>query len=244
MITLKDAILGTGMLPVEAVVQLDNFALPFLKANDQGKYEYQTKLNSEVLRPWDSQLKGELSNQGAKISLLYFWNSTCENCRDGLLLLDSWARNSRLPVQLQIKLIAYDEDTSDSVADIGNVLKLTQPLYIDESGGIAERLAVLGSPGVVLLDEVGRVVGRLNGDVDFESPNFELFLGRLALEPVEKGQLPFHQKINSEVKLAQPAPVSILGVPVNKVFFVGILFLVCYCIWKFTLSGRKLKRRY
>ncbi len=244
MITLKDAILGTGILPVEAEVRLDNFALPYLSANAQGKYEYQTKLQSEVLRPWDNGLTKNLANQKEKLSLLYFWNSTCENCRDGLLSLDSWAHNARLPSQLQIKLIAYDEDTSDSVADIGNVLKLTQPLYIDESGGIAERLAVLGSPGVVLLDEVGRVVGRMNGDVDFDSPNFEIFLGRLALEPIAQGHTPLHQKIFSEVKSAQPAPVTILGVPVNKVFFMGILILVCYCIWKFTLSGRKLARRH
>ena len=253
MLTLVEAIRAAGLIPVDAGVHLENYLYDVLTRDAQGKVSIAEPLAQQVMRPW------EISNENftkpvpvasPKVTLIYFWMPGCENCTEGMNELQQLSQTPRFPPNLQISFMAYNVDITQSVADDMAAAHLAGPVYVDTNGAIAERLAVLGSPALVLVDEQGTVVARFNGEVEFDSPGFDLLLSKIgsaaqpSLKHPEKTRetlnMPLAYTIRTEVKVPRSPTVTFLSVPLFGIFLIGAFIIICYGIGKSVMRHRKI----
>lgn len=229
---LVNAIQGAGLVPVETDVKLENFELEILSpVPATGKYSLQEPLPKQLLRPW------ALPNTDAtpKFTLFYFWLPGCENCNEGLQMLNSLSSSTKFPPNLQLALVAYESDLTVAVAAQAESIGLQVPIFLDPKGAVTERLAALGSPSTFLMDPSGQILARLNGEVDFDTPAFDVLLARIGFMANEYR--------HSEVKAHADTRVTILGIPAFGLIFIGILIFVCYSVIKSIARHRRVAPR-
>ena len=249
MLTLQEAIRQAGLIPVDAEVHLDNYLYDVLSRDSQGKISIAEPLAQLTMRPWENVPSNLAINSASvvpKVSLIYFWMPGCENCISGMNELQRVSVSERFPTNFQVAFVATEIDVTQSVADDMNSAGLAGPVFVDSKGAIAERLAVLGSPALVLVDEKGTVVARFNGEVEFDSPGFDLLMSKIKsygdTQSVQPGSArrTLADAIRSEVKMIPEPAVTFLSIPVFGFFFIGAFAIICYCIGKSVMRHRKI----
>ena len=117
-----------------------------------------------------------LADFRGKVVLLNIWATWCGPCRHEMPTLD------RLQAELggpgfEVVALSIDragiEAVTASYAEVG-VQHLAK--YIDESGNAARQLNALGLPTTLLIDRVGREIGRLVGPAAWDTPQMVAFL--------------------------------------------------------------------
>jgi hypothetical protein len=220
---------GAGLIPVEAAV-----AVPVL-----------------TLGSWrrgnatDAVVPVETRPSGALADLYFFWMVDCEPCREGLDALSRLDADPSLASVVSIRVVAVDTDISSFYGNDLAASHWKRETFVDSKGGFAERLGVLGAPGVVLSDADGRVIARFNGAIDFESPGFELLTSTLkqmrkaSLQHPESKPMPLSATLLADVKMTPQIPAKFLGVPLMGYFLLFSLLLVCYAVGKSVMRLRK-----
>lgn len=119
-----------------------------------------------------------LSAFHGKVVLLNIWATWCAPCRAEMPTLD------RLQKRLggdKFAVVALSIDFNgvkairDFYKEVG-IKNLT--IYIDESGKTLDNLHIRGVPATLLIDRLGREVGRMLGPAEWDSPEFLIFLDR------------------------------------------------------------------
>lgn len=252
MLTLRAALRQAGLVPIETELRLENYSIDVLQRDSKGLVSISEPLNQKFLRPWENQSAGTNPLQSitdAKLTLIFFWMPGCENCIESMKELRLVSLSPRFPTNLQVSFMAYGIDYTQSVADDMETAQLPGPVFLDSSGGISERLAILGSPALVLLDEIGTVVAHMNGEINFDSPGFDLLLSKIKMY----GAAPqtyyngtsrtFSTSMKAETEQATAPRVTFLGVPFFGFFFIGGFLVICYCLVKSQMRHRMLLQR-
>lgn len=227
--SLKFVLEGAGLVPVVAPVDVPRLPLAFWKPGFD-----ETTLGSTELVP-----------SGALADLTYFWMADCAPCLEGLRELARLDAKEDLRGVLGIRIVVVESDVAQffgkDLVDSG----WTRETLVDLNGGLAERLGVLGSPGVVVSDIESRVIARFNGDIAFHSPGFELFVGTLKILKEAKGSkensntISLASQLDADVKMTAEGGAKFLGVPVAGYFFLFALGVVCYAVAKSVMRRRK-----
>lgn len=249
MLTLQEAIRQAGLIPVDAGVHLENYLYNVLSRDSQGNISIAEPLAQLTMRPWENAPVGAAVNSPSavpKVSLIYFWMPGCENCIAGMNELQRVSTSKRFPSNFQVAFVATEIDVTQSVADDMNSAGLAGPVFVDTKGAVAERLAVLGSPGLVLVDEKGSVVARFNGEVEFDSPGFDLLMSKIKSYGETQNLQPglrtrsLADAIRTEVKIIPEPAVTFLSIPLFGLIFIGAFAIICYCIAKSVMRHRKI----
>lgn len=230
--SLEFALRGAGFIPVKADVSVPVLAL-----------QTWTPFRPNDFAPVESRPSGALAD------LYYFWMPGCESCFDSLHDLASLKSDPSLFGVLGIHAVVVESDLTAQFSADAAAAGWTHDVLVDGMGGFAERLGVLGAPGVLVGDSAGKVVARFNGEIDFDSPGFELFvahLKNLAKDVAAQGEggdkkdaIALSSVLRAEVKSAPGERVSFLGVPAAGYFFLFALLLICYPMTKSVIQLRK-----
>lgn len=258
MMTLREAILSAGLLPVDSDVRIDNFTLETLNRDPvQGGVSIAEPLAQMPLFPWLTGNEGARAPgsvgltppapAGERVTFFYFWMPGCDNCIEGMRALTDVSSSARFPELLRTAFVAYETDgLTQRVADDIKAARLKGPVYIDLKGGLAQRLGALGSPALFLADEEGKVVARLNGEISFDSPGFDLLLATIRDYQAGQQQLDknsaapgLSERLRAEVATKSSPRVTFLSIPIFGWIFVGALLVVCYCMIKSVMRQRK-----
>jgi thiol-disulfide isomerase/thioredoxin len=235
--TFQEALVGAGLIPVETDVYVANNLLGVIDPRTFVQKRVAGEFPTTALRPWEQDLSLPKKN-----TLLYFWFPECENCRIGLTSLNRLFEDKKFPDNLQLVNVAFGTDATQLIVDEMNALKLSMKVYLDPSGGYAERLGVLAAPSVALLDTEGKVVARFNGELDFDSPGFDILLSKIAHsnDLLKNGQtLTLQDLLRTEVKAESVLPVTFLNLRVENWTALGLFVLVWYCIYRFMQRHRR-----
>ncbi len=220
---------GAGLVPVLAPVDVPRLPLAYW----QRGFDRST-LGSTEIKP-----------SGALADLTYFWMADCEPCKVGLRELARLDAQEEWKPILGIRVVAVESDVSSFFGDDLVASGWTRETLVDLNGGLAERLGVLGSPGVVVSDAESHVIARFNGDVAFDSPGFELFMGTLkAFKKTKSGEdksklISLASELRAEFKTTSEGGAKFLGVPLAGYFFLFALVAVCYAMAKSVMRRRK-----
>lgn len=108
--------------------------------------------------------------------LLNFWATWCVPCKKEMPSLDRLESALGSPA-FQVLPLSQDKIAVEKVRafyDQVNIAAL--PLYIDQTGASQRAFAVTGLPSTVLIDAEGRVVGRMVGPAEWDSPEAQALL--------------------------------------------------------------------
>jgi thiol-disulfide isomerase/thioredoxin len=157
-------------------------ALPGLATPTRGDADAagQAPLGEFILasRPWPAPSVGfadaegksfRLSDFAGKLVLVNLWATWCMPCRHEMPSLE------RLQTRLgdKIAILAISEDTGGSKAVAPFVAKLglkAVKIYLDPESAVGSAFKVDGLPTSFLLDRQGRVLGRVEGEAEWDSP--------------------------------------------------------------------------
>ena len=188
----------------------------------------------------------EAEQVGSGLQLLYFWSQGCEPCFQDMQDF----RNSPKSELVDVVFVytgELEKSEAKTLTENFGVLSLAA----DVGGVLAERAAVLGTPGVLLLDSNRLVLARSNGPYDFLSPGYELLLKWIARSSLElpknnaidspRGTSQYRSEILEGVNVHPDQRVRILGVPVLSVIFALVLAFLCYKLMRLSLNRPKMK---
>lgn len=118
-----------------------------------------------------------LSNLRGQWVLVNFWASWCEPCREEMPSMRDMARSFNTE---ELQLVALSLDTDESAMSRFLIEMGVTPddflLARDESGAISARYGTRLLPETWLVDPEGRIVARIQGAIDWTSPDvLELF---------------------------------------------------------------------
>jgi len=111
-----------------------------------------------------------LADFAGRVTLVNFWATWCGPCKREMPSLD------RLQAALgserfQVLPISQDKIAVEKVRDFYFERNLTElPITIDQSGNSQRIFQVTGLPATVLIDAQGRVLGRMVGPAEWDSP--------------------------------------------------------------------------
>jgi thiol-disulfide isomerase/thioredoxin len=111
-----------------------------------------------------------LADYNGRVTLVNFWATWCGPCKREMPSLD------RLQAALgserfQVLPISQDKIPVAKVRDFYVEQTLAKlPLVIDQTGNSQRAFGVTGLPATVLLDARGRIVGRMVGPAEWDSP--------------------------------------------------------------------------
>jgi thiol-disulfide isomerase/thioredoxin len=169
------------------------------------------------------------------LKILYFWSQDCEPCLSDMGDFQTFA--SKNLVSFQVLFVHEGEmQPPELEAYLKAFPKL--PLALEPEGVLAERAAILGSPGVILIDQTLQILAHNNGPIDFLSPGFELFNARLrqiqilSHQNMAKNSPSFRAQLLSEVNDHSDQRVRILGIPWLSWGFILLLAILCYTLIK------------
>jgi thioredoxin-related protein len=216
--TMSDVFQGAGLVPVQAEVLLPHLTLKYWSPQREGEL-----------------LEKEVKPSGKALDLFFFWMPQCESCFESMKDLARVSQDPRWQAVLKIEAVAMETDLTAYLKKSAEDTHWPQGFLVDAKGGLAERLAVLGAPGVVISDKNGNIVARFNGDIDFQSPGFELLLSRV--RQVQSQAIT--EVMKSEVKATPILAAKVLGVPITGYFFLFAALLICYPMAKSVIRRRK-----
>ncbi len=118
----------------------------------------------------------DLSEFKDKLVLLNLWATWCAPCVKEMPALD------RLQAQLggpgfQVVALSVDRGGRDQVAPFYQKIGVTSlGLYLDPASASMQALSLRGLPTTLLVDPEGRELGRIEGPVEWDSPEIVAFL--------------------------------------------------------------------
>lgn len=236
--SLEDYIYGAGLIPVAASeARISNSTFPVARLSD-GTH----RLKAEQLfcdRP---------DHEAPAATVLFFTLPGCENCRPSAQefarLADMAAANPA--VDLCLRFVVSDWPSVQEIRNELQTVTQIQPLGLvwDQTGVLAERLAVLGQPALYFLDAQGRVGAYRNGPVSFVSPGFQSFWQIFSdvnkkQAKNEAVQASWVDRVREEVPVMSTTPVSFLNTELLPAVWLVGLTLLCYSLGRFVLQLRK-----
>ena len=118
------------------------------------------------------KLSGEklsLETLAGKVVLLNFWATWCAPCRTEMPGMERLSQQYR-DRGLAIVAVSIDEGGEKRIAKFVRRQNLSYPILLDPQSEIAERYEVNGLPSSYLIDGEGRLIGRLEGSREWDSP--------------------------------------------------------------------------
>lgn len=112
--------------------------------------------------------KAMLSSLRGRVVLLHFWASWCPPCRQEMPELTAVAAH----YGKGLTLLAVDADSSDGkgAAKFVATHDITLPIALDADDKVHRRYGVRALPTTYLIDRQGKIVGRIVGSRDWNSP--------------------------------------------------------------------------
>ena len=170
-IRLKDGLLG--LLIIVALILL---VLRFQKMGNP-----QQEINFNQLKPKEGylapkftlrNLRGNLEgldDHAGKVIVVNFWATWCAPCVKEMPSFETLYRRFRSQ-GLTVLAVSLDKDRSAKVQEFVDKYKLSFPVLLDTEG-VAEKLyPSFTIPFTYVIDKQGRVVARIDGAKDWESP--------------------------------------------------------------------------
>lgn len=116
----------------------------------------------------------DLARHGGRLTLVHFWATWCEPCKDELAEVAAFYRGPyRALARRGLALVTVSVDPRRR--DLERFLEehpLPFPVFLDSLGGLKDELGVWGLPGTVVLGEERQVVERFFGVQDWRSREF------------------------------------------------------------------------
>jgi len=157
-------------LPLEERLASEGFSLPTEDRPEAPDFSLKLLGGDEV----------KLSDYRGKVVFMNFWATWCGPCRFEMpsmqRLYDSVASD-----QFEIIAVNLRED-EDMVDDFMEELGLTFPVMLDTTGYVGSVYGVRGIPTTFLLDKQGRLIGRIVGTREWDTPSFEALIKDLMAE--------------------------------------------------------------
>lgn len=109
-----------------------------------------------------------LSDYRGKVVLLNFWATWCMPCRQEMPSMERlWQKYQNR--DLVILAVSTDEGSPVRVRSFVKRLKLSFPVVLDPESTVSDRYQVSGLPVSFLIDQQGRIVGKITGSADWMS---------------------------------------------------------------------------
>jgi len=119
-----------------------------------------------------TDLSGErvsLASLSSKVVLLNFWATWCIPCRTEMPGMERlWQQYHDRG--LAIVAVSVDDGGKKRITKFIRRLKLSYPILLDPQSEVADRYEVSGLPASYLIDGEGRLIGRLVGSREWDSP--------------------------------------------------------------------------
>ena len=166
-----------------------------ISALAEGKYAEKTKdiirgelrkfifsESMEVLpNPLILDANGNMVEIGYKedILIINFWATWCAPCKKEMPSLNSLAQNMKYE-DIQIITIASGRNSKEAIDgffDDNNLVNLKK--YRDPRGRIAVKYGVTALPTTVVINPTGLEIGRIIGDIDWDTADVRSFFNRL-----------------------------------------------------------------
>ena len=117
-----------------------------------------------------------LSEFAGRLVLINLWATWCERCLREMPSLDRM--QSRLGDKITVVAISEDRGGSKTVEPFINKLGLKSfKIYLDPKSDAGRAFKVAGLPTSFLIDREGRVLGRVDGAAEWDSPKLLAVLG-------------------------------------------------------------------
>ena len=113
------------------------------------------------------------------ILIINFWATWCAPCKKEMPSLNSLAQNLKYE-DIQIITIASGRNSKEAIDgffDDNNLVNLKK--YRDPKGKIAVKYGVTALPTTVLINPTGIEIGRIIGDIDWDTADVRLFFKKL-----------------------------------------------------------------
>lgn len=121
-----------------------------------------------------------LSDYRGKIVFMNFWATWCGPCR---FEMPSMQRLYESVASDQFEILAVNLKESEvMVGDFVEELGLKFPVMMDTTGYVGSKYNVRGIPTTFLLDKQGRLIGRIVGTREWDTPSFEALINDLVAE--------------------------------------------------------------
>ncbi len=124
---------------------------------------------------------GDIVEIGYKedILIINFWATWCAPCKKEMPSLNSLAQNMKHE-GIRIITIASGRNSKEAIDaffDVNNLINLKK--YRDPKGRIAVKYGVTALPTTVVIDPMGIEIGRVIGDIDWDTTDVRLFFKKL-----------------------------------------------------------------
>lgn len=199
---------GAGFIPVLNAVNLENM-----------------RLNSYKSAGFKSQFL--IDDSGSeKITLIYFWEPSCENCKLSLGQLDTIAA-SKSYKNITFQFVAIQDSDLSQAKQTFAQMHLKSNFLWDELGAAAERLAVFGVPGAVVAGSNGDILARVNGDVAPDTPGFDVLIKSLDSMAQQGAGRTIHQAMLSELPVNKDSlqEISVSSLVLGSLFLCLVMTL-------------------
>ena len=113
------------------------------------------------------------------ISIINFWATWCAPCKKEMPSLNSLAQNMKYE-DIQIITIASGRNSKEAIDgffDDNNLVNLKK--YRDPRGRIAVKYGVTALPTTVVINPTGLEIGRIIGDIDWDTADVRSFFKKL-----------------------------------------------------------------
>jgi thiol-disulfide isomerase/thioredoxin len=140
-------------------------------------------------RPWPAPAVGFTDAEGktlgfpdfaGKLVLVNLWATWCEPCRREMPSLERL--QTRLGNRIAILAISEDRGGGKAVAAFIAKLGIKLKTYLDPESAVGHAFKVDGLPTSFLIDRQGRVLGRIEGQAEWDSPKMLAILDPLLSE--------------------------------------------------------------
>lgn len=157
-----------GALGIVALLGIGGFALT--RANDGGVLGVDS--DAPDFRAVDLATGDTIGFRDAyrgQVTLVNIWATWCAPCREEMPSMEALYQDYRAR-GFRIAAVSIDEGSTDQVRAFGQELGLTFDLLHDQTGQIQGLYQTTGVPESFLLDKEGKIVRRLIGNHDWNSP--------------------------------------------------------------------------
>ncbi len=115
-----------------------------------------------------------LSDFAGSVVLLHFWATWCSPCLREMPSLEAFYEGPyrELAERGLVVLTVSNDVRIDDVRRFQEKRKLEVPIFLDPLGSLHDRMQMIGHPATVVIDRRGKIVLRLFGPQDWESPAF------------------------------------------------------------------------
>ena len=131
------------------------------------------------LKTIDSQNNLVEINTERKILIINFWATWCAPCKKEMPSLNSLAQNMKYE-DIQIITIASGRNSKEAIDaffDDNNLINLKK--YRDPRGRVAVKYGVTALPTTVVINPKGVEIGRIIGDIDWDTTDVRSFFRKL-----------------------------------------------------------------